>query len=81
MRHPSRFLAATLALALASCRNPRTDANLAEALMQMGAQLSSVQQDYSILRTQVDSLRVVVAHQDSVITRLASLANLPANQR
>lgn len=81
MRHPPRLLAAAFSLALAGCRNPRTDANMAEALMQMGAQLSSVQQDYSILQTQVDSLRVVVAHQDSVIARLASLANLPANQR
>lgn len=81
MRPPLRLLAAPLVLVLAACRNPRTDANMADALMQMSAQLSSIQQDYSILQSQVDSLRVVSAHQDSVIARLASLANLPANQR
>lgn len=81
MRHPARFLAAAVALTLAGCRNPRTDANMADALMQMSAQLSSIQQDYSILQSQVDSLRLVVAHQDSVVARLASLANLPADQR
>ena len=81
MRHPARLVAAALPLALAGCRNPRIDANMADALMQMGAQLSSIQQDYSIMQSQVDSLRLVVAHQDSVIARLASMANLPANER
>lgn len=81
MRLSACLLVAPLALALAGCRNPRTDANMADALMQMSAQLSSIQQDYSILQTQVDSMRLVVAHQDSVIARLASLANLPADQR
>lgn len=81
MRLHARFLAVPLALALGGCRNPRTDANMADALMQMSAQLSSIQQDYSILQSQVDSLRLVTAHQDSVIARLASLANLPPDQR
>lgn len=78
MRLSVRLLTATLLLALGGCRNPRVDANMAEALMQMGSQLSGVQQDYAILQSEVDSLRTVVARQDTIISRLAALANLPA---
>ncbi len=77
MRIRHRLLAAACLAAVSGCRNPRTDANMADALMQMGAQLSGIQQDYASIQGQVDSLRAVVAHQDTIITRLAALANLP----
>jgi uncharacterized lipoprotein YajG len=66
---------------LASCRDPRAEANIAEAMIQVGTEISSMQQDYALLQSQVDSLRGVVARQDTVIARLAALANLPLPPR
>lgn len=64
-------------LLLASCRDPRAEANIAEAMIQVGTQMSAMQQDYALLQQQLDSLRMVVARQDTLITRLASLSNMP----
>lgn len=74
MRRISLLLSITL---LASCRDPRAEANIAEAMMQVGTEVSALRQDYAALQNQVDSLRGVVARQDTLITRLASLANMP----
>ena len=62
---------------LASCRDPRAEANIAEAMIQVGTEVSALRQDYAVLQNQVDSLRGVVARQDTLLTRLASLANMP----
>ena len=61
---------------LASCRDPRPEANIAEAMIQVGTEVSALRQDYAVLQNQVDSLRGVVARQDTLITRLASQANI-----
>lgn len=50
-------------------------------MTEVGSTLALIQQDYSMLQSQVDSLREVVARQDTVISRLASLAGLPLPQR
>ena len=65
---------------LAACRDPRAEANIAEAMMQVGTEVSALRQDYAALQNQVDSLRGVVARQDTLITRLASLANMPISR-
>ena len=82
MRH--RILAAALSLtflSLAGCRDPRVDANIAEAMTQVGAQMTSFQQDVSLLQDQIDSLRQVVARQDTIIARLANVAGVQLPQR
>ncbi|HEU4995074.1 MAG TPA: hypothetical protein VFT29_09640 [Gemmatimonadaceae bacterium] len=66
---------------LTACRDPRVEANMAQAMIEAGTQITSLQQDYAALQAQVDSLRIVVARQDTVITRLASLAGLPTSPR
>lgn len=66
---------------LASCRDPRAEANIAQAMTEVGTTINSMQQDYSTLQWQVDSLRQVVARQDTIIGRLASLAGLPIQPR
>jgi hypothetical protein len=68
-------------LFLVSCRDPRAEANIAQAMTDVGTQLSAMQQDYAILQGEVDSLRTVVARQDTIITRLASMAGLPIAPR
>jgi hypothetical protein len=74
MRLLSGLVAAIL---LTSCRDPRAEANIAEAMVQVGTEISGIRQDYAVLQSQVDSLRGVVARQDTLLTRLATLANVP----
>lgn len=66
---------------LASCRDPRAEANIAEAMMQVGTEMSAMRQDMAVLQAQVDSLGAVVARQDTLITRLAAAANMPLPPR
>lgn len=63
------------------CRDPRAEANIAQAMLDVGTQISAMQQDYAILQHELDSLRTVVARQDTTISRLASLAGLPYQPR
>lgn len=78
----ARLLAVAAAtLVLSSCRDPRAEANIAQAMTDVGTQLSAMQQDYAILQSQVDSIRGVVARQDTIIGRLASMAGLPYSPR
>lgn len=62
---------------LSSCRDPRAEANIAEAMMQVGTEISAMRQDYAVLQNQVDSLRGVVARQDTLLAHLAAAANVP----
>jgi hypothetical protein len=75
------FTFAVGTLLLASCRDPRAEANIAEAMIQVGTEISAMRQDFAVLQGQVDSLRGVVARQDTLITRLAALANMPVPAR
>ena len=72
------FAATVLAV---SCRDPRAEANIAQAMIDVGTQISAMQQDQAMLQAQVDSLRGVVARQDTIIGRLASMAGLPLPAR
>jgi len=66
---------------LASCRDPRAEANIAEAMIQVGTEMSALRQDMAGLQNQVDSLRSVIARQDTIISRLAAAANVPVPPR
>lgn len=70
-----------LALSLTACRDPRAEANIAQAMIDVGTQMSAMQQDYAILQHELDSLRTVVARQDTIVHRLASMAGLPLPSR
>lgn len=75
------LVVAACALVLLSCRDPRAEANIAQAMTDVGTEITAMQQDYAILQSQVDSLRGVVARQDTIIGRLASMAGLPYSPR
>ena len=77
----NKALVALLLLVAAGCRDPRAEANIAQAMIDVGTQLSAIQQDYSILQAQFDSLRDVVARQDTTVSRLASHVGLPLQPR
>ena len=84
MQIPSRWktallgsvVAVTLSLA-AGCRSPQQDAYLVEQLRQMADELNASRQQASDMQTQLDSLRFVVARQDTLLTRLAGMAGVP----
>ena len=62
------------------CTNPRVQANIAQALNDVGNELTAQRQDMALLQDQVDSLKRVMAHQDSTIKRLLNVTGLPATQ-
>jgi septal ring factor EnvC (AmiA/AmiB activator) len=79
-RRPWRVLGAALCIvsAMAGClRSPAADAATAQALTQIADQLGAMQQDNAALQNQLDSLRAIVARQDTVLRRLANLAGVP----
>ena len=69
-------------LAGAACA-PDTTAgiNTAQALVELGDALNAVREEQSILQTQVDSLREVVARQDTVLRQIANVAGVPVPPR
>jgi outer membrane murein-binding lipoprotein Lpp len=60
---------------LAGCGNPRFEASTAQALNDAANEISGVRNDIAQLQTDLDSLRQVVAKQDSTIAKMA--AQLP----
>ena len=70
-----------LTVIVTSCRDPRADANVAQAMMDAGAQITMLQQDQSLMQSQLDSLMQVVAWQDTIIRRMASHTGLPIASR
>ncbi len=72
-------LAVPLALlcAAGSCVDPRAQANMAQAVMDMGTAVQNLQQDLQDATDRIDSLQAVVAHQDTLIERLATLTHVP----
>ena len=71
--------ARTLALLLVctACPASRADVAISEQIIQLGDGLNDLRQDNAVLQQQVDSLRLVVAKQDTVIRQLANLAGVP----
>lgn len=64
-------------VATGGCANPRIQANIAQALNDVGNELTAQRQDMATLQDQVDSLRRAMARQDSVIKRLVNATGIP----
>ena len=79
-RCKTALLGSVVALSLslaAGCRSPQQDAYLVEQLRQMADELNASRQQTADIQTQLDSLRGVVARQDTLLTRLAGMAGVP----
>ena len=72
MRRLRLFLVSSAALLSASCGNPRSEAAVAQALNDAANEIGGLKNDISQLQTDLDSLRNVVARQDSAITRIVA---------
>lgn len=79
MPRPILFCLATL-ITVGSCANPRVQANIAQALNDVGTELTAQRQDMATLQDQIDSLKLAMAHQDSTIKRLMNITGLPPLQ-
>lgn len=64
-------------LVLGSCMSPRAQTNMAQAVMDMGTAVQNMQGDLQDALNTVDSLKAVVAYQDTLIQRLATLTHVP----
>ncbi len=66
-------VALALAFPLAGCvRNPEAEARAAQQFLEIGDALNELRQSTAALNTTVDSLRIVIAKQDTTIARLAN---------
>jgi peptidoglycan hydrolase CwlO-like protein len=74
---PRLILAAAFVATATSCNNPRVEANVATALNDAANEISALKNDVAQLQTDMDSLRVIVAKQDSLIIRIAAVNNIP----
>lgn len=66
-----------LVLVAAACPPSPTDIHTAEMLFDLSDALNGLRQDIALVQDQVDSLRLAVARQDSLISRLAQSAGVP----
>jgi septal ring factor EnvC (AmiA/AmiB activator) len=69
--------AAALLSAATSCANPRAQAAIVQELNDAASEISAVKGDVAQLQNDVDSLRQVVAKQDTVISRLVEVTHVP----
>jgi hypothetical protein len=72
-------LAASLAasLAVSACANPKSEAAMAQALNDAANEIGGLKTDVSDLQSQMDSLRTVVARQDTLLSRIAEVNHIP----
>lgn len=69
-----------LAMICTACPTSRADIAMSEQIIQLGDGLNDLRQDNAALQQQVDSLRAIVAKQDSVIRQIANLSGFPLSR-
>ena len=69
-----------LAVICTACPTSKADIAMSEQIIQLGDGLNDLRQDNAALQQQVDSLRTVVAKQDSVIRQIANLSGFPLSR-
>ena len=72
-----RATAAAVLLAATSCANPKAQAAIVQELNDAASEINAVRGDVAQLQNDVDSLRQVVAKQDTVISRLVEVTHVP----
>jgi hypothetical protein len=81
-RSNSRFVLPLVALCIATgCRSPMSDATMVEQLRQLADELNAGRQEAAQMHEQIDSLRTVIARQDTLLRTLAGMANVTVPPR
>lgn len=60
-----------------SCTTPREQAAIAQALNDAANEIGGLKSDVAQLQSDVDSLRQVVAKQDTIISRIIEVNHIP----
>lgn len=77
MRPTHLLILAPFTLLATACANPRAEANVATALNDAANEIGGLKNDLAQVEVELDSLRTIVAKQDTTITHLAAVANVP----
>ncbi|MCE2903146.1 MAG: hypothetical protein ACK6DP_05455 [Gemmatimonas sp.] len=56
---------------------PASDMATGQAVLDLGMQIVQLREENAMLQAQIDSLRGVMAYQDTVVRQLAAAAGLP----
>jgi hypothetical protein len=73
-----RLACALFVVAVVGCRPDTSQTlNTAQAIQDLGDGISALRQDNAEFQAQLDSMRTVIAKQDTIIRRLANLAGMP----
>jgi hypothetical protein len=73
-----RLLSLLLVAGALACQpDTSQDINTAQALQDLGDGINALRMDNAEFQNQLDSLRLVIAKQDTVLRRLANLAGMP----
>lgn len=72
---------AAIAVGIACTPNPVAQADAAQVITELTDAIGELQQNTAILQEQVDSLKLVVARQDTMIARLSAVTGVPAMPR
>ena len=73
------LLGIPLAMSVAACKgmaSPGTELSNSQAILDIGQSLVDVREDNAALQAQIDSLRGVVAYQDTVLRQLATMGGV-----
>ncbi len=73
------FIVPAVVLALGGCQGtgtPGTDVTLGQTVLEMTDAVNGLRDQTSVMQAQIDSLRGVVARQDSTIARLSVAAGI-----
>lgn len=73
---PALIAVAALAVGATSCSNPQTEAARVQQVLEIGDAVNAAKNEILEMRGTVDSLRIVVAKQDSTIARLANVTGV-----
>jgi hypothetical protein len=80
MRHAIPYSIAVTSFLLASCSGsvpmPSSDVSSGQAIMDLGNAMGQLREENALLQADIDSLRGVVAYQDSIVRQLAAMSNL-----
>lgn len=72
--------AVALGILASACTNPRTEAGVAQALHDAASEINGLKMDIADLSARLDSLQQVVIKQDSTISRIAAVTNVPISR-
>lgn len=77
----TRFLSLScVVLSVAACADPRATANITQQLSDAATEINGLKNDLAQVQSDLDSLRTVVIKQDSTISRLAAVNNIPISR-